>query len=82
MRLLGEVSKLLRKPCEEEIVESIRESREDELSARRQRPSQHSEKTGRKVVENPERKLYPHATAKLKLRVKVDNHFIIRTSRV
>jgi len=82
MRLLGEVSKLLRKPCEEEIVESIRESREDELSARRQRPSQHSEKTGREVVENPERKLYPHATAKLKLRVKVDNYFIIRTSRV
>jgi len=33
MRLLGDVSKLLRKPCEEEIVESIRESREDELSA-------------------------------------------------
>jgi len=29
MRLLGEVSKLLRKPCEEEIVESIRESREE-----------------------------------------------------
>jgi len=33
MRLLGEVSKLLRKLSEEEIVESIRESREDELSA-------------------------------------------------
>jgi len=82
MRLLGEVSKLLRKPCEEEIVESIRESREDELSARRQRPSQHSEKTGRKVVENPERKTTSSRHAKLKSRVKVENYFIIRTSRV